>query len=155
MSCRMSLTQPFNTPQFKETLLWRARSWLYRSQVFASKSLFYGIFSKSTNVYKTCTLLQHFKLKNVATCQKWLAIVVELLFFSFFSLPLFRSLVKLVVFRNYFDGNLSRFREEFAFLFQTFSRSDPPGKAQLTRGRYVKKKQFVAISRMFNVAECR
>ena len=28
-------------------------------------------------------------------------------------------------------------REEFAFLFQTFSRSDPPGKAPLTRGRYV------------------
>ena len=32
-------------------------------------------------------------------------------------------------------------REEFAFLFQTFSRSDPPGKAPLTRGRYVKKKE--------------
>ena len=31
-------------------------------------------------------------------------------------------------------------REEFAFLFQTFSRSDPPGKAPLTRGRYVFKK---------------
>merc|ERR1712159_744153 len=28
-------------------------------------------------------------------------------------------------------------REEFAFLFQTFPRSDPPGKAPLTRGRYV------------------
>ena len=28
-------------------------------------------------------------------------------------------------------------REEFASLFQTFSRSDPPGKAPLTRGRYV------------------
>ena len=28
-------------------------------------------------------------------------------------------------------------REEFAFLFQTFSRSDPPGKAPPTRGRYV------------------
>ncbi len=35
-------------------------------------------------------------------------------------------------------------REEFAFLFQTFSRSDPPGKAPLTRGRYVfqKKEEF-------------
>ena len=32
-------------------------------------------------------------------------------------------------------------REEFAFLFQTFSRSDPPGKAPLTRGRYVIKKE--------------
>ena len=32
-------------------------------------------------------------------------------------------------------------REEFAFLFQTFSRSDPPGKAPLTRGRYVLKKR--------------
>ena len=32
-------------------------------------------------------------------------------------------------------------REEFAFLFQTFSRSDPPGKAPLTRGRYVFKKK--------------
>ena len=32
-------------------------------------------------------------------------------------------------------------REEFAFLFQTFSRSDPPGKAPLTRGRYVFKKE--------------
>ena len=32
-------------------------------------------------------------------------------------------------------------REEFAFLFQTFSRSDPPGKAPLTRGRYVKKEK--------------
>ena len=32
-------------------------------------------------------------------------------------------------------------REEFAFLFQTFSRSDPPGKAPLTRGRYVLKKE--------------
>ena len=33
-------------------------------------------------------------------------------------------------------------REEFAFLFQTFSRSDPPGKAPLTRGRYVFKKKI-------------
>ena len=32
-------------------------------------------------------------------------------------------------------------REEFAFLFQTFSRSDPPGKAPLTRGRYVFQKR--------------
>ena len=32
-------------------------------------------------------------------------------------------------------------REEFAFLFQTFSRSDPPGKAPLTRGRYVFQKK--------------
>ena len=32
-------------------------------------------------------------------------------------------------------------REEFAFLFQTFSRSDPPGKAALTRGRYVFQKK--------------
>ena len=32
-------------------------------------------------------------------------------------------------------------REEFAFLFQTFSRSDPPGKAPLTRGCYVLKKE--------------
>ena len=31
--------------------------------------------------------------------------------------------------------------EEYAFLFQTFSRSDPPGKAPLTRGRYVFKKK--------------
>mgnify|MGYP003319290696 CR=1 FL=1 len=37
-------------------------------------------------------------------------------------------------------------REEFAFLFQTFSRSDPPGKAPLTRGRYVfKKKNLVDL----------
>ena len=43
-------------------------------------------------------------------------------------------------------------REEFAFLFQTFSRSDPPGKAPLTRGRYVfqkkgkkKEKKFVKV----------
>ena len=28
-------------------------------------------------------------------------------------------------------------REEFVFLLQTFSRSDPPGKAPPTRGRYV------------------
>ena len=32
-------------------------------------------------------------------------------------------------------------REEFASLFQTFSRSDPPGKAPLTRGRYVFQKK--------------
>ena len=32
-------------------------------------------------------------------------------------------------------------REEFAFLFQTFSRSDLPGKAPLTRGRYVFQKK--------------
>ena len=32
-------------------------------------------------------------------------------------------------------------REEFGFLFQTFSRSDPPGKALLTRRRYVFKKR--------------
>ena len=32
-------------------------------------------------------------------------------------------------------------REEFAFLFQTFSRSGPPGKAPLTRGRDVFKKR--------------
>ena len=32
-------------------------------------------------------------------------------------------------------------REEFAFLFQTFSRSDPPGKAPLTRGRSVFEKK--------------
>ena len=41
-------------------------------------------------------------------------------------------------------------REEFAFLFQTFSRSDPPGKAPLTRGRYVfqkKKKEKKNIKR--------
>ena len=31
-------------------------------------------------------------------------------------------------------------REEFAFLFQTFSRIDPPGQAPPTRGRYVFKK---------------
>ena len=34
-------------------------------------------------------------------------------------------------------------------LFQTFSRSYPPGKAQLTRGRYVKKKWWI-----FNVRQC-
>ena len=34
-------------------------------------------------------------------------------------------------------------REEFAFLFQTFSRSDPPGKAPLTRGRYVFQKEKI------------
>ena len=36
-------------------------------------------------------------------------------------------------------------REEFAFLFQTFSRNDPPGKAPPSRGRSVfnkKKKKF-------------
>ena len=32
-------------------------------------------------------------------------------------------------------------REEFAFLFQTFSGSDPPGQAPPTRGRYVLKKK--------------
>ena len=32
-------------------------------------------------------------------------------------------------------------REEFASMFQTFSRSDPPGKAPLTRGRYVFQKK--------------
>ena len=32
-------------------------------------------------------------------------------------------------------------REEFAFLFQTFSKSEPPGKAPLTRGRYVFQKK--------------
>merc|ERR1739848_492049 len=32
-------------------------------------------------------------------------------------------------------------REEFAFSFQSFSRSDPPGKAALTRGRYVFQKK--------------
>ena len=32
-------------------------------------------------------------------------------------------------------------RDEFAFLFQSFSRSDPPGKAALTRGRYVFQKR--------------
>ena len=31
-------------------------------------------------------------------------------------------------------------REEFAFLFQTFSRNDPPGKAPPSRGRSVLKK---------------
>ena len=32
-------------------------------------------------------------------------------------------------------------REEFAFLFQTFSRNDPPGKAPPSRGRSVFKKR--------------
>ena len=32
-------------------------------------------------------------------------------------------------------------REEFAFLFQTFSRNDPPGKAPPSRGRSVLKKK--------------
>jgi hypothetical protein len=31
-------------------------------------------------------------------------------------------------------------REEFAFMFQTFSRNDPPGKAPPSRGRSVFKK---------------
>ena len=35
-------------------------------------------------------------------------------------------------------------REEFAFLFQTFSRIDPPGQAPPTRGRSVSKKKNVA-----------
>ena len=39
-------------------------------------------------------------------------------------------------------------REEFAFLFQTFSRSDPPGKAPLTRGRYVLKKRKKVLSKV-------
>ena len=32
-------------------------------------------------------------------------------------------------------------RDEFAFSFQIFSRSDPPGKAALARGRYVFQKE--------------
>merc|ERR1712078_377040 len=32
-------------------------------------------------------------------------------------------------------------RDEFAFSFQSFSRSDPPGKAALARGRYVFQKR--------------
>ena len=39
-------------------------------------------------------------------------------------------------------------RDEFAFSFQIFSRSDPPGKAALARGRYVfqKKKKDIGLS---------
>ena len=40
-------------------------------------------------------------------------------------------------------------RDEFAFSFQTFSRSDPPGKAALTRGRYVLKNIHLEISDKF------
>ena len=47
-------------------------------------------------------------------------------------------------------------REEFAYLFQTFFRSDPPGKAPLTRGRYVflkKAVQYLVTQIGFNTAE--
>ena len=56
-------------------------------------------------------------------------------------------------------------REEIAFLFQTFSRSDPPGKAALTRGRYVfqkkkkkkekkrKKIEIAAVQKKANLVE--
>ena len=47
-------------------------------------------------------------------------------------------------------------RDEFAFSFQTFSRIDPPGKAALTRGRYVfqkKKLDIAAVQKDANLVE--
>ena len=46
-------------------------------------------------------------------------------------------------------------REEFASLFQTFSRSDPPGKAPLTRGRYVfQKKRKKTFAKLLILERC-
>ena len=90
-----------------------------------------------------------------------------MLFFHILVYPLDR-----IVSRHILSGSLTSnscsaaltcvfvLRDEFAFSFQTFSRSDPPGKAALTRGRYVfqkveekrRKKKFDASRAAFDDA---